>query len=225
MRLTFAARTLLTHCALSIAAVYGACNSHVDDVCQEYSGECTKSVQSVVGGSPRDAHAVLSLLQYGRFCGAGSNKCPGQNNGVAKGLDALEACPGLPEELNPIDEACKFHDECLDHAGNNPGSEPVLTLEGRCLCDATFVAQLFSSLISPDRELLPPLCDEEYYDVANDPPNPDEEVILAATFCCLLSSGGCDTLVEAAILLPAQSFCGFISVQLLELLGVDVCSL
>jgi hypothetical protein len=203
-------------CAVSsITAVSGACNSNDERVCQPYSGECTKPVDIILAGTNNAVDtAVQTLLKYGRFCGAGSNKCPGQNNGEATGLVELEACPLNPAfpdgPRNPIDEACKNHDKCLDEAGNNPGSELVKDLTERCECDVPFVSALFDSFQGPPQgppEGLP-LCDEEFYTKYGPF---GEEVFFAANFCCLVSFGACDNVEGLDMFLEgAKTFCGII---------------
>jgi hypothetical protein len=215
-------------CALSnIAAVSGACNSNVDRVFQNVSGECTKPVDIIIAGTNNAAKtAVQSLLKYGRFCGAGSNKCPGQNNGNATGLE-VDACPLDPVmdpygPRNPIDEACKNHDKCLDDAGNDPGSERVKDLTERCKCDVPFVFALAVSSQSPQGL---PLCDEAYYTKYF---SFREEPLFAANFCCLVCfSNTCDTVgLNPIVLEGAKAFCGFIDFALAGagVSLVDICA-
>ncbi|CAB9527536.1 expressed unknown protein [Seminavis robusta] len=171
-----------------------------DNLCQDFSGKCSTTVENffaalhpdaTMGEIQSAAKANAKLFGYGKYCGA-TNKCPenGQNQ-------------NQPEPCNDIDSACQSHDTCLDSEGTN-GAEGV-GFPARCKCDIAFVAAL--------KDQTPPfgsgpgdaLCDSDFYGFGI-----PEAAVMAIPFCQTITRG-----CPLAQLADVIDYCGVLAAQFL----------
>lgn len=160
----------------------GSCSPN-DNHCQDFSGQCTTTIDIFLEALSPDAtfsdirsavDANTGLFKYGRYCG--SNVQCHVTNGTA------------PAPCNAIDAGCEQHYYCLETKGNPNDTEGV-GFPDRCECDIGLVASMILNTPGIGVEPTDQLCDQDFYELRF-----PEAATIAFPFCqtILHPASGCN---------------------------------